>query len=225
MNTQQSAEKDSGDRRPLASRNTGWARKATEKLGRTAITPNQISIGSMVFAALAGLLFYLQGFTQGAANGIVLILAALFCQCRLLCNLFDGLLAVEAGRSTPDGLAWNEFPDRYADILIFVGLGYGIGWPTLGWASACFSVLTAYTRELGNAVDTGADFSGPMAKQHRMATITVAAVVAAFVSFVAPASKYPTIILGLALIVVAVGALLTSVRRTYRMVGSLNDKI
>ena len=210
------------NRRPLASRNTSWAHKATEKLARTAITPNQISIGSMVFAAFAGVLFFLSSFTQGAAHAALLILAAFACQCRLLCNLFDGMVAVEAGRSSPDGPAWNEFPDRYADIMILVGIGYSTGWPAVGWAAACFSVLTAYTRELGNAVNAGADFSGPMAKQHRMAIITLAAIAAAIASIVAPASQYPTILLVVALVVIALGALITSILRTRRMVKSLN---
>ena len=231
MNTEhnQSKEQQIGDRRPLASRNTGWAHKATEKLAQTAITPNQISIGSMVFAAIAGLLFYMSGAggaladpISGGVRATLLLLAAFACQCRLLCNLFDGMLAVEAGRRTADGLAWNEFPDRYADILIFIGIGYGIGWPSLGWAAACFSVLTAYTRELGNAVDAGADFSGPMAKQHRMATVTVASIIAAIVSVVTPISQYAGAVMTIALVVVAIGALITSVRRSYRMIDHLN---
>ena len=216
-------EKDIGDRRPLASRNTGWAHNATAILSRTAITPNQVSIGSMVFAAIAGLLFYASGHVGGAASALLLVLAALSCQFRLLCNLFDGMLAVEAGRRTADGLAWNEFPDRYADILIFIGIGYGIGWPTLGWSAACFSVLTAYTRDLGNAVNAGAEFIGPMAKQHRMATVTAAAVLSAIASVAVPSGHYNELILGVALAVVAVGALITSVRRTHRMLAKLNN--
>ncbi len=217
-------ESEIGDRRPLASRNTGWAHKATAMLAKTRIQPNHISIGSMVFAALAGALFYTAGQLSGMAAAVVLIFAAIACQFRLLCNLFDGMLAVEAGRRSADGLAWNEFPDRYADILIFVGIGYGFGFASLGWAAGCFAVLTAYTRELGNAVGVGADFSGPMAKQHRMAAITIASVLAAIAAVFTSSGEnsIPAMIMGAALLVIVLGALLTSVLRTRRMLAALS---
>ncbi|MCX7305598.1 MAG: CDP-alcohol phosphatidyltransferase family protein [Hyphomicrobiales bacterium] len=164
------------NRRPLASRQTGWAGAITGWLARTRITPNQISIASMVFAALSGAAFWCAGSSEGAASrALFLIAAAAFCQLRLLCNLFDGMVAIEAGKSAPDGGFWNEFPDRVSDLLIFIGAGYGIGHPALGWAAAALAILTAYVRELGRSCGLPADFSGPMAKQHRMAVMTFAA--------------------------------------------------
>ena len=94
-----------------------------------------------------------------------LIAAALFIQLRLLCNLFDGMVAIEGGLASKDGPFWNEFPDRVADILILVGAGLACGFVALGWAAACMAVLTAYVRELGRAVNVPADYRGPMAKQ------------------------------------------------------------
>ena len=78
-------------------------------------------------AALAGVAFYLAGSADGVLRVVLLVLAALFCQLRLLCNLLDGMVAIEAGKSAGDGPFWNEFPDRVSDILIVVGLGYGVG--------------------------------------------------------------------------------------------------
>ena len=160
------------NRRPLASRDTGWAKAVARRLAETSITPNQISMASVVFAALAGLAFWQVGETEGAARALLLVLAGFLVQCRLLCNLFDGMVAVEAGKGSPDGAFWNEFPDRVADIAILIGVGYGVDQPALGWAAAGFAVLTAYVRELGRACGQEADFSGPMAKPHRMAAIT-----------------------------------------------------
>jgi len=208
-------------RRPLSSRNTHWARKGTQWLSTTRIQPNHISMASMVFAALAGLLFSVAPHSGALLKAFLLILAALACQARLLCNLFDGLLAVEAGRRTLDGFAWNEFPDRYADILIFIGLGYGVGLPSLGWAAACFSVLTAYTRELGNATGAGADFVGPMAKQHRMAVVTVAAVVGALLVAIPGITN---LLLTASLVIIVLGSVFTSLRRTKRLLNALNRK-
>lgn len=158
------------NRRPLKTRSAGWAKMVAAWLAQSRVTPNQISMLSMGMAALAAGAFYL--------GGSWLFAAALFMQLRLLCNLLDGMVAVEGGKSTSDGPFWNEFPDRISDILIFVGLGYGIGLPTLGWVAAALAVLTAYVRELGCNAGLPADFSGPMAKPHRMALLTVAALLA-----------------------------------------------
>jgi phosphatidylglycerophosphate synthase len=169
------------DRRPLASRDTGWARMLTRKLVATDITPNQISIASIGFAAVAGIGFFIGPQTSGFGGTIALLVAALCCQLRLICNLLDGMVAIEGGKSSPDGAYWNEAPDRISDVLILVGLGLGVGLPGLGWAAAAMAVGTAYIRELGRATDGVNDFSGPLAKPHRMAVLTIAAVLACFV--------------------------------------------
>ncbi|MDK1373593.1 MULTISPECIES: CDP-alcohol phosphatidyltransferase family protein [unclassified Sinorhizobium] len=210
---------ETGDRRPLASRNTRWAGTIARWMAARAITPNQISQASMVAAALAGGAFLLAGQSMGATRIVCLLLAALFCQLRLLCNLFDGMVAVEGGKGEPDGPFWNEFPDRVADILIFAGLGYGIGAPGLGWAAAAFAVLTAYIRELGRATGNPSDFSGPMAKQHRMATVTAAAAI----SILEPVWQGHNEVLAIGLWVVALGAALTAFRRGQTLVRRLKE--
>ncbi len=201
------------DRRPIASRDTGWARSLTKALARSSVTPNQISIASMGFAALAGLAFWLGAGMEGWTRAFLLLAAGLCCQLRLVCNLLDGLVAVEAGQGTPDGAFWNEAPDRVSDILILTGIGYGIGMPTLGWAAAALAISTAYIRELGRATTGENDFCGPMAKPHRMAAVTLAAVVASL--WAAP------LILQIALWIVAGGAAVTTLRRSLRMIATL----
>ncbi len=206
------------DRRPLASRDTGWARALTRRLAETQITPNQISLASMGFALLAALALYGGARAAGFGGSLLLILGAVFCQARLLCNLLDGLVAVEAGKGAPDGAFWNEAPDRVSDILILAGLGYGVGLPTLGWVAAAMAVGTAYVRELGRASDGVNDFSGPLAKPHRMAVVTIAAVVAAFIPLFGGDGHGWLIA---ALWIIAVGAFLTSVRRSMALIARL----
>lgn len=203
-----------GDRRPLASRDTHWAQATARWLAARAVTTNRISQASIAAGALAGIAFWLSGQGEGGSRSLLLLGAAAFCQLRLLCNLFDGMVAVEGGKAEADGPFWNEFPDRIADIAIMAGIGYGIAMPGLGWAAACFCVLTAYVRELGRANGAPSDFSGPMAKQHRMALVTAAAVLSS-AEFLWHGRNE---ILAAALGIVAVGAAFTALRRARRQV-------
>jgi len=200
---------ETGDRRPLASRGTGWAQMLARKLAATEVTPNQISQASVVAAAVAGFLLWLGPGQTGSLHIVLLVGAAVFIQLRLLCNLMDGMVAVEAGKASPDGPFWNEVPDRVADMLIIIGAGYGTGNPTLGWAAAAFAFLTAYLREFGRAQGLPADYRGPMAKPHRMAALTVAA----FAAALEPMVLTDPVALTVGLFVVAIGAAITSARR------------
>ena len=152
------------DRRPLKVRSARWAKWVARGLASRGVTPNQISVASIVFAgAAAGCML---------AGGWLLIGAALCIQARLLCNLFDGMVAVEHDRATPLGALYNEFPDRVADSVLFVAAGSVAGIFWLGWATALAAALTAYVRVFGAACGQVNDFRGPMAKQQRMAVLT-----------------------------------------------------
>jgi phosphatidylglycerophosphate synthase len=187
------------------------------RLAGMSVTPNQISKSSIAAALVAGGCFWASGLTDGGVRVLCLLGAALFCQIRLLCNLFDGMVAIEGGKAEPDGPFWNEFPDRIADLVILVGAGYGIGQPALGWAAAAFAIFTAYLRELGRAIGQPSDFSGPMAKPHRMATMTGAAALAVFEPFWNGRGE----VLTLALATVALGAAFTVLRRSSHLVSTL----
>ncbi|WP_324752803.1 CDP-alcohol phosphatidyltransferase family protein [Roseovarius sp. Pro17] len=205
---------DLKNRRPLNSRDTKWAARITRALAARGATPNGISQASMGAAAVAGLAFWALAATSGGVwTALLLIVGALCCQLRLLCNLFDGMVAVEAGRAAPDGPLWNEFPDRISDILIFAGIGLGVGLPALGLAAAVMAVLTTYTRELGAGIGLAPNFCGPMAKQHRMAVVTLAAILALFETAIVPMGTSLTVALWL----IALGAGVTALRRAWRI--------
>ena len=208
---------DTGARRPIATRNAAWAQGLARRLAATSITPNQISIASIVAAAVAGGAFWMSAHASPGARVALLVVAALGCQARLICNLLDGLVAIESGKRAPDGAFWNEFPDRISDILIIVGLGLGAGAPTLAWAAATLAVLTAYTRELGQNCGAPADFSGPMAKPHRMALVTIASLGAIAEQMMGGG----VMMLTAALWILAVGAAITTARRAMQIVNVL----
>ncbi|MBL6427257.1 MAG: CDP-alcohol phosphatidyltransferase family protein [Maritimibacter sp.] len=202
-------------RRPLATRSAGWAKALARGLARTQVTPNAISMASVLFAGLACVAFWA---SRGVADGW-LVVAATAIQLRLLCNLLDGMVAVEGGKASADGAFWNEFPDRIADVAILVGAGLAVDNPALGWAVGSVAVGTAYVREARVAQGLDADFSGPMAKPHRMAAITIAALLAIALPRIAGHAT-----LELALWVVLIGTVLTFVRRAVRFREALSRK-
>ena len=191
------------NRRPLASRQTGWARRISAALARSSVTPNQISVASIAFAAAGAALLWWWPTPAG------FVLCALCIQLRLLCNLLDGMVAVEGGQSTPTGALYNEVPDRIADSLLLVALGHAAGVPWAGWAAALVAAATAYIRTLGGSLGLAQDFRGPMAKQHRMAVMTLACLLAPLEALWA-GSRHALV---LAVCVIAAGALLTCVTR------------
>lgn len=192
------------NRRPLATRNTGWARSLATALAQSSISPNQISMLSVVFAAIgAGMLAWVV-----SPGG--LLLAAACTQLRLLCNLLDGMVAIEGGKHSPTGALYNELPDRVADSLLIVALGHGCGLPWLGWLGALLAALTAYVRQTGAGLGLGQDYRGPMAKPHRMAVLTAACVLGALELWL----HHTRWALLAAAVVIAAGSALTCATRT-----------
>jgi phosphatidylglycerophosphate synthase len=192
------------ERRPLASRDQRWARWLAARLAASAVTPNQIS-GCSVLAAAFGAACVL--WWTGPLGWLV---AAVAVQLRLLCNLLDGMVAIEGGKASAVGALWNELPDRVADALLIVPVGYAIGRPWLGWAAALLATLTAYVRVLGGALGLPQSFSGIMAKQRRMAALTLGLVAQAVES----ALFGGRLSLTAALAVIAIGSAVTCATRT-----------
>jgi phosphatidylglycerophosphate synthase len=238
------------NRRPISQRSHSWAKWLTDVLVKSGVTPNFISFTSIVFGTLAGLCFYAIAAVP-LPHFIFCLGAALFCQLRLLANMMDGMVAVEAGKASKDGMIWNELPDRLADIFILVGAGYSvagvaasdpwfnavsyryspIGADELGWAAAVAAVMTAYVREVARAAGAPADFSGPMAKPHRMFVMTMAALVAAStplwggphpVFFSSNDAAEMGHVIHIALWIVAIGSTFTALNRARRALVFLN---
>jgi phosphatidylglycerophosphate synthase len=213
------------NRRPLKSRDAGWARGAAASLARAGIKPDRVSRAAILFGLAGGGLLAWSGLLDGPARVAVLFGAAATIQLRLVCNLLDGMIAVEHGQGGPAGPIWNELPDRVADIAFLVGAGYGAalagtawGVPA-GWAAAVGAVLTAYVRELGRGLGQPADFGGPMAKPHRMALLTAATLLAA----AEPLWGWRGQSLAGALALIAIGAVLTAALRTGRLAARLKN--
>lgn len=202
-------------RRPLQTRSRKWAQALAAALARTGLTPNTVSMLGMVFAA-GGAAAMLAGWWAVGAVGV---------QLRLLCNMLDGLIAVEHGKGDKLGGFFNEAPDRVEDVALLLAAGYAAAdaWgATAGWAAALLAVGTAYLRQTRAAMGLGHDFCGPFAKPQRMFFLTVtllaAQAAACFDLGVGPRE----VLLG-GLLLIAAGTAATVIRRSMRLMSALRE--
>ncbi len=202
---------DAADRRPLKSRSYAWVRRFAAVLVRAKITPNGISIFGVVLAAISFAILF------AASHGWIphslgLLLAALCVQGRLLCNMMDGLVAVEGGLKSKGGDLFNEIPDRIEDALFLAGAGLACGYLALGLIASVLAVFTAYVRAFGASLGQGQDFCGPLAKPQRMFFLTAGLLSAA----IGVLCNFTDNILAWTLAFIAAGTAATAARRIIR---------
>lgn len=210
-------------RRPIRSRQWRIASIVAGFLAKKGMQPNQLSLLSIFFAALAALCLLMGARFENSAQSFLFICSAIFILLRLLCNLFDGMLAIEHNSASCFGEIYNDLPDRPSDLLIIVSAGYTAdvvsGAVLLGWLAAVAAVMTAYVRLLGNTAGAPQSFIGPMAKQQRMAVMIVACVIAAFRFY----PHFYASIFVISLSIILIGSLITIVRRLQLILKHLNS--
>ena len=213
-------------RRQVKTRDSRWAHSAAAWLRRRGLRPNQISVAGVFFAFGGGVACW--ALPRVDSLGLIYLLcfmAILGIQGRLLCNLFDGMVAIEGGLKSRSGELFNDFPDRLSDSFLLIGAGYAIGTicgVALGFSAAILAMLTAYARVLGGAAGGTQRFLGPMAKQHRMALLTLAILVTAATATVQGGRS---VVLTVALAIIALGSLITTMRRLYHSYRELESGV
>lgn len=192
-------------------------------------SPHAISLAGMLACIAAGTCLAATGAWPDADPVVTRALwlaAAVLVQVRLVCNMLDGMVAVERDVASPVGELFNEIPDRISDLATLVGLGCAAGSDvTLGYVAAWLAVFVAYVRAAVRVAGAPADFGGPMAKPHRMALVTALGLFMALV----PAAWRPWTEAGgrglpaVVLAVIAAGCVVTAVGRIARAAAALRD--
>jgi phosphatidylglycerophosphate synthase len=210
-------------RRPIKMRNSHWSQDAAIYLVNAKITPNQVSIMSAVFAAAGSVLLMATTIFSPAPSikALAFFLTAVLIILRLTCNLLDGLMAVECKQATRCGDLFNELPDRFSDSVLLIAAGYaancgqvGAG---LGWLCALLALTTAYLRAFGARYCASQDYSGPMAKQQRMFSLAIGLLSVGVQTMLT--GHQSTLLC--ALTTIAVGTVITCVRRTMNLASQM----
>jgi len=216
------------ERKAVSSRSGVVIGGLASRLAAMRVTPNQLSVFSVIASLLvpAGLL------AIGGPAGALLAIVGI--QLRLLARLLDGLVATEQG-AVPGSLC-GELSDRLSDSIVLVPMGYAAQSLELGWLCALLAALAAHVRVLGAAAalarpiggqtagpmgdrlgsplgdptggSTGGPIGDPMAGRYRMVVATVTLAVVACAPLVPEYPLNPSA-LRLGLIVIAVGTVWT----------------
>ncbi|WP_410764892.1 CDP-alcohol phosphatidyltransferase family protein [Haloferax sp. DFSO60] len=136
------------------------------------LSPNSVSVIAFGFAAAAGGAFAL-------AEPLWYALGAIFVFVNGWLDLVDGALAREQGVSSKAGDLLDHVLDRYADIVILVGLSAASGSFILGLAAVTGVLMTSYLGTQIQAVGLGRAYGGLVGRADRLALIGVVGVVSA----------------------------------------------
>lgn len=163
-------------RRPIAGMFRRTAEGAVRLAVRAGIHPDVFSYGSIVSAAIAAWFFW-----ASRTHPRFLVIAVAFAMLRLWLNMFDGMVAMAAGKGSRRGEIINDLPDRVSDVLIFVGIAHS-GWcnPFYAYWVAIAAVVVAYVGLFGQAVGVQREFSGVMAKPWRIVALSIGALATMF---------------------------------------------
>ncbi|REA05111.1 CDP-alcohol phosphatidyltransferase family protein [Haloferax sp. Atlit-6N] len=126
------------------------------------LSPNGVSVVAFGFAVAAGVAF-------GLADPLWYGLGAVFVFCNGWLDLVDGALAREQGVSSKAGDLLDHVLDRYADIVVLVGLAAGIDSFALGLAAVTGVLMTSYLGTQIQAVGLGRAYGGLVGRADRLA--------------------------------------------------------
>ncbi len=189
--------------RPVADRALEPFVAASERAG---LSPDAVSALAILVAAGAGGSFAL----AGQSRWWYLLGAALVALNGWL-DLLDGALARRQGTDSAAGDLLDHVFDRYADILLVVGLAAGVGSFGLGVAAVTGVLMTSYLGTQAQAVGLDRVYGGLLGRADRLALLGAGAVLAALV----PQSFAGLTVAGWVLVVFAVLGHVTALQRFY----------
>ncbi len=195
--------------RPLADRALSPFVATAARLG---LSPNGVSVVAFLLAVGAGGAFF------GAGDEPMLYLAgALLVFLNGWLDLVDGALARELDVASRGGDVLDHVLDRYADIVIIVGLAGGVDRWALGLAAVTGVLMTSYLGTQAEAVNLDREYGGLLGRADRLVLVGLVGVVAPFVS----ATPAGLSAVGWLLVLFAVVGHLTALQRFFGAMRSL----
>jgi len=130
-------------------------------LVRCRVTPNQITLATMLLSVAYGAALALQPQRPGLWAGL-----AGFLLLRMALNAIDGMLANATGQKTRLGTLLNEICDQVSDVALYLPFMLVLHAPLVVLAVAA-ALLAEFAGVLALSVGTARRFDGPMGKSDR----------------------------------------------------------
>ncbi len=196
--------------RPFASKFIDPIAIAFAKAG---ISPNAVSIMSLIFAAMAGVYFY---YADG--NPKIVLIAGLFVFLNSFLDAMDGAMARYLEIAGAKGDFLDHVIDRYSDVFIICGifLGGHVDWK-IGVVAIVGVLLTSYLGTQAQALNIGRYYGGVMGRADRLTLIILASII----YFVYPVCISGFSALGWVIVAIAVGSHITALQRIIHIWKSL----
>lgn len=181
------------------------------------VSPNTLTLISLLFAALAGLSFYMSG-----DDRLILGIALVFVLLNAFMDGVDGALARKSGTSSKYGDFLDHVVDRYADVFIICGIFFGGYLPvTIGVMVIVGVLLASYLGTQGQAVGVGRVYGGIMGRADRMIVILLATSLNLLYPGEIGIQGFGFTVLGWALIIIGVTSHITALQRIWHIRKSL----
>lgn len=171
---------------------------------RAGLTPDGVSALAFVLAGAAAVAYALAG-----GESLWYLVGAVLVGLNGALDLLDGALARRLDTASPAGDLLDHVLDRYADIVLVVGLAVGIERVLLGIVAVTGVLMTSYLGTQAQAVGLDRVYGGLLGRADRLALIGIVTAIAAFV---AP-SLFDVGLVGWLLVVLAVVGHLTALQR------------
>jgi archaetidylinositol phosphate synthase len=181
---------------------------------RIGLSPNGITVIGAFLAFLSAFVY-----AEWQVNPFLLLLATVLLLLSGFCDALDGVVARLYQEATAFGGFLDSLLDRYADAVVYVGIGFG-GLCSLYWALAAAiigSLLVSYSRARAEAAGMKMESIGLAERAERMLILAVASLFAMF--------WQPTTVMNVALILLAVLTNLTVLQRSLYVYGKLKKKV
>lgn len=186
-----------------------FASKVIEPLAeffvRYEVSPNTVSIASLICAFFAGLSFY-----YSPASREFVLLAGFLVIFNSIFDALDGVIARKANRATPRGDFLDHVIDRYSDVFIICSIFFAdyVPWQ-VGVVAIVGVQLTSCLGTQAQALNLGRYYGGIMGRADRLVVVILAAF--GNFAFSSPIAGFP--ILGWAVILIAVTSHITAIQR------------
>jgi archaetidylinositol phosphate synthase len=181
---------------------------------RIGLTPNTITVIGAFLAFLSAFVY-----AEWQTHSIVLLLATVLLLLSGFCDVLDGVVARLYQQATVFGGFLDSLLDRYADAVVYVGIGFG-GLCNVYWGLAAAiigSLLVSYTRARAEAAGMKMESIGLAERAERVLILAVASLVSIF--------WQPTMVMNGAIILLAVLTNLTVLQRSLYVYSRSKKKV